>query len=90
MTNDGKAVGNGLELWSDFLNQLASVFKGLFGRIGEHRASVLINNLDIETLLGFLEHNVFRGLNDLGHVLKACRSEAEASENFRSPLKRAP
>jgi hypothetical protein len=33
---------------------------------------------------------VFRGLSDLRPVLKACRSEAEASENFRSPLKRAP
>ena len=82
MTDDGKPVGHGLELWRDFLDQFACALIGLLGAVGKHRASVLVNNLDIETLLGFLEHNVFRRFSDFGHVLQGLPQRGGRKRKF--------
>jgi hypothetical protein len=37
---------------------------------GEHRSSVLVDDLDIETLLGLLDHDVLGGFRDLRHFLQ--------------------
>ena len=43
---------------------------GLLGAFREHRAPVLVDDLDVETLLGLLDDDVLGDLADLRHVLQ--------------------
>src|SRR4029077_7448697 len=71
MPDDGDPIRHRLELWRDLLDQLARPLIGLLAPFRKHRSSVLIHDLDIETIFGFLEHNVLRCFGDFRHVLQA-------------------
>src|SRR5690242_13578683 len=82
MTDNREPVWHCLELGCDFLDQLARALKGLFGAIGKHRTAILVDDLDIESLLGFLEHYVFRGLGDLRHFLQSLAQRSGRHRKF--------
>ena len=79
------------------LNQAPGPLEQLLGAIGKHRAPVLIDDLEVQALLGLLEHDVLGNLGDLRHVLqrltqrRGCESEfALASASLRQALQDMP
>ena len=70
VADDGDAQRRRLERNGQLLDQPAGALVGLLGAVGEHRAAILVDDFQIEALLGFLEHDVFRDLGQFRHVLQ--------------------
>ena len=60
-----------LERRRQLLDQAAGALIRLLRAFREHRAAVLVDDLDVEALLGLLDHDVLRDFGDLGHLLHA-------------------
>src|SRR6476646_11006654 len=58
MSGDRDAKRRGLERLRKPLDNASHALVGLFRALWEHRAAVLIHDLDVETLLGLLDHDV--------------------------------
>src|SRR5262245_8304542 len=70
MTRDRDAVRQGLDLAGQLLDQAARPLIGLLGPLRAHRASVVVDDLDIEAVLGLLEYHLRGQLVDLRQVLQ--------------------
>ena len=70
MSGDRDTIRHGLECRCHRLDQPARALVRILRAISEHRAAVLIDDLDVETLFGLLEHDVLGRLGDLRHLLQ--------------------
>ena len=70
MAADREPVRRALERRGDLFDQPARALVRLLRAFGEHRAAVLVDDLDVETLFALLDHDVLRDLGELGHVLQ--------------------
>src|SRR5664279_3342904 len=82
MAGDGDAERHRLERRRDLLDQLAGALIGLLGAVREHRAAVLVDDLDIEALFGLLDHNVLGGLGNLRHFLQSLPQRGGSEREF--------
>ena len=69
VAGDDDAVRQRLERPRQPLHQPPRALVGFLGAFRKHRAAVLIDQLDVEALLGLLDHDLLRDLGDLRHVL---------------------
>src|SRR5258708_6077527 len=59
VTDDGDSQRRRLQRDREFFDQPARAIVGYLGAIGEHRPAILVDDLQIEALLGLLKHDVF-------------------------------
>ncbi len=70
MAGDGDTERRGLQRDRELLDQAAGAVIRHLGAVGEHRAAILIDDLQVEALLGLLEHDVLGHLGQFRHVLQ--------------------
>ena len=70
MPGDGDPVGQCLERTGKLADQPPGALERLLGALREHRAAVLVDDLDVEALAGFLDHDVLRDFGKIGQIVE--------------------
>ena len=75
-----------LQRRGEFLDQPPGALIRHLGAVGEHRAAILVDDFQVETLLGLLEHDVFGDFGQFRHVLQRLAQRRRGQREFAVDL----
>ena len=86
VTDDGDTQRRCLERDGKLFDQPAGALIGNLGAVGEHRAAILVDNLQIEALLRLLEHDVLGNFSQFRQILQRLAQRCRGQRKFAVDL----